>query len=218
MRTTKVQISQRSHAVWSVPLFFLLPRQYYTYTCYIQNFQTVANLWAGWFGCKPCNMAHMSHFMRKPVLFYAYATTKVQISLRICAVWSDLVVRCLNSFYIRNFEPLASFCGCAGRFVCLPWLKTPKTGFLVTRLIFFADELAGLDQCHKPFSAGKYQSQQYQSKTHTHKNMLVKSSDSFWQKLYEPRHEKTCLCHMPTTKVHISLHIHAALLFAAKIV
>ena len=27
--------------------------------------------------------------------------------------------------------------------------------------------------------------------------------------LYEPLHEKTCLCHMRTTKAQISLRIHA---------
>ena len=40
--------------------------------------------------------------------------------------------------------------------------------------------------------------------------------------MYEPRHEKTCFCHMQTTKVKISLRIHAVwsapLLFAAWIV
>ena len=40
-----------------------------------------------------------------------------------------------------------------------------------------------------------------------------------WSFTYEPRHEKTCLCHMRTTKVQISLRIHAVwsapLLFAA---
>ena len=30
---------------------------------------------------------------------------------------STFVVRCLDSFYIWYFKPLASFCGCAGRFV-----------------------------------------------------------------------------------------------------
>ena len=30
-----------------------------------------------------------------------------------------------------------------------------------------------------------------------------------WHVLYEPRREKTCLCHMQTTKVQISLHIRA---------
>ena len=47
-------------------------------------------------------------------------TTKVQISLRICAVWSaplfSLPKYNISSFYILNFKPLASFCGCAGRF------------------------------------------------------------------------------------------------------
>ena len=40
--------------------------------------------------------------------------------------------------------------------------------------------------------------------------------------LYEPRHEKTCFCHMRTTKTQISLRIHAVwsapLFFAARIV
>ena len=30
---------------------------------------------------------------------------------------------------------------------------------------------------------------------------------------FEPCHEKTCLCHMQTTKAHISLHIHTVSAF-----
>ena len=39
-----------------------------------------------------------------------------------------------SSFYTRNFNPLPSFCDCAGRFE-----STPKTGFLVTRLKYYND-------------------------------------------------------------------------------
>ena len=44
-------------------------------------------------------------------------TSKVQISLRICAVWSaPLLFAACSSFYIRNFMPLGSLCSWAGRF------------------------------------------------------------------------------------------------------
>ena len=46
--------------------------------------------------------------MRKPVCHMG--TTKAQISLRIPAQYNT------SSFYIRNFKPLPSFCGCAGWF------------------------------------------------------------------------------------------------------
>ena len=49
---------------------------------------------------------NMSHVMRKPV--YAICD---QHSLS-----STFVVRCLDSIIIRNFKPLASFCGSAGWF------------------------------------------------------------------------------------------------------
>ena len=52
---------------------------------------------------------------------------------------STFVVRCLDSiiflFYIRNFKHLASCCGCAGQFESY-LVANPKTGFLVTRLIY----------------------------------------------------------------------------------
>ena len=49
-------------------------------------------------------------------------TTKAQICLRIHTVWSASLLSLprlykTSSFYIRNFKPLPSFCGCAGRFV-----------------------------------------------------------------------------------------------------
>ena len=48
-------------------------------------------------------------------------TTKTQISLRIRTVWSAPLLSLprwynIASFCTRNFKPLASFCGCAGRF------------------------------------------------------------------------------------------------------
>ena len=58
---------------------------------------------------------HMSRAMRKCVLCHM-RTTKAQISLI-----SAFVVHCLDSnisrFYSRTFITVASFCGCAGRFV-----------------------------------------------------------------------------------------------------
>ena len=47
----------------------------------------------------------MSHIMRKPV----YAICEQQRCTSACT-------SAQSSFYIRNFKPLASFCGCAGRF------------------------------------------------------------------------------------------------------
>ena len=77
-------------------------------------------------------------------------TTKVQISLRIRAVWSSahprspisaFIVRCLDSIIplvsISNISSryLASVAAQAG--LCLTWSGTPKTGFLVTRLNWY---------------------------------------------------------------------------------
>ena len=57
-------------------------------------------------------------------LFYAYANNKgADQPVHPHSLISTFVVRCLDSiyntssFYIRNFKTLASFCGCAGRFV-----------------------------------------------------------------------------------------------------
>ena len=62
----------------------------------------------------------MSHVMRKPALCLM-RTTNAQISLRIRAVWSATSLLLAkeyitSNFYIRNFKPLPSFCGWAGRF------------------------------------------------------------------------------------------------------
>ena len=66
-------------------------------------------------------MIHVSRAMRKYVLCHMQ-TTKAQISLRIRAVWSAPCCSLLREynisrFYSQNFKTLASFCGCAGRFV-----------------------------------------------------------------------------------------------------
>ena len=62
----------------------------------------------------------MSHVMKKPI----YATCEQQRRRLACAsAQSDEHLCCslpglynISSFYIRNSKPLASFCGCAGRF------------------------------------------------------------------------------------------------------
>ena len=41
----------------------------------------------------------------------------------------------ISCFYIWNLKPLAAHDG-----LCLPWSKTPKTGFLVTRLIYWNEK------------------------------------------------------------------------------
>ena len=67
-----------------------------------------------------CKHIHTSRTMRKRVLCHM-RTTKAQISLRIRVVWSAPLLFAaqynISTFYSRNFKNLASFCGCAGRFV-----------------------------------------------------------------------------------------------------
>ena len=41
------------------------------------------------------------------------------------------------------------------------------------------------------------------------KDVSLYETDTSFFSLIEPRHEKTCLCHMPTTKAQISLRICA---------
>ena len=55
-------------------------------------------------------------------------TTKVHISLRIRTVWSAPLLYNISSFCIRNFKPLASFCGCPGRFESY-LVENPKDRF-----------------------------------------------------------------------------------------
>ena len=79
--------------------------------------------------------SNMSHVMRTPVL----AICEQQRRRSACAsAQSDQRLCCslprqynTSSFYIRNFKHLPSFCR-----LSLPWSQTPKTGFLVTRLIY----------------------------------------------------------------------------------
>ena len=66
---------------------------------------------------------YVSQAMKKCVLCHM-GTTKAQISLRIRAVWSapllfaaKIVRYNISRFYSQNFKTLASFCGCAGRFL-----------------------------------------------------------------------------------------------------
>ena len=79
-------------------------------------------------GCKASNQTHslihsylyMSRIMRKPI----YAICEQQRRRSTCAsAQSDQRLCCSlpryynsSSFYIQNFKPLASVCGCAGRF------------------------------------------------------------------------------------------------------
>ena len=65
----------------------------------------------------PTFTCHMSRAMRKCVLFNV-RTTKAQISLRDQRLCCSLLRQYnISRFYSRNFKSLASFCGCAGRFV-----------------------------------------------------------------------------------------------------
>ena len=77
----------------------------------------------------------LSRVMRKCVLFNM-RTTKAQISLRICAVWSAPLLFTeynISRFYSRNFKTLASFCGCAGWFV-FDLVGNSQTCFVVSWL------------------------------------------------------------------------------------
>ena len=64
---------------------------------------------------------HMSHVMRKPVLTICEqqrcrsACASTQSDQRLCCSLPEYYNT--SSFYIRNFKPLPSFCGCAGQFV-----------------------------------------------------------------------------------------------------
>ena len=63
------------------------------------------------------SLKYMSQAMRKCVLYHM-RTTKYPRSLISTFVVRSLDSIYLYSFYIWNFKPLASFCGCSGRFVC----------------------------------------------------------------------------------------------------
>ena len=79
----------------------------------------------------------MSHVMRKLI----YAICEQQRRSSACAsAQSDQHLCCsLPSFYTRNFKLIAGFCGCACRFESY-LVENPKTGFLVTRLIYGCGE------------------------------------------------------------------------------
>ena len=79
----------------------------------------------------------MSRIVRKPG-FFAYAKTKAQISFGVTAklisafVFATWIVQFV--FFLNpKFQVLACFCDHAG--LCQTWSETPKTGFLVSRLI-----------------------------------------------------------------------------------
>ena len=69
--------------------------------------------------CRHTRRVHMSHVMRKPA--YAICDQQRRRSASASAQSDQhLFVRCLDNislrFYLRNFKPLPSFCGCTGRF------------------------------------------------------------------------------------------------------
>ena len=95
--------------------------------------------WSEFFGSLQCIWWHLSHVMRKPV----YATCEQQRRRSAYAsVQSDQRLCCslpiyynTSSFYMQIPSLyLASVVAQAG--LSLPWSQTPKTGFLVTRLIY----------------------------------------------------------------------------------
>ena len=80
----------------------------------------------------------LSHIMRKPVLPYANNKGADQPA-HLRNLISAFVIRCLDSIISLvsilaiSWLSLASLAAQAG--LCLTWSETPKTGFLVTRLI-----------------------------------------------------------------------------------
>ena len=80
------------------------------------------------------NVYHLSHVMRKPV--YAICHSKQSDQRLYCSLlrWYNTSS---SKSEISNFY-LASVAAQAG--LCLTWSQTPKTGFLVTRLILYNQE------------------------------------------------------------------------------
>ena len=95
---------------------------------------------------------HLSHVMRKPI----YATCEQQSCWSACAsAQSDQHLLCslprlynISSFYIWNFKPLASFCGCAGWFESY-LVENPEDRF--------SRDMAHFNYCSKPNTDSNYQ-------------------------------------------------------------
>ena len=118
----------------------------------------------------------MSHVMGKPVI----AVCEQQMGRSACAS----AQKNTSSFFIRNFKPLASLSGCAGRFLSY-LVANPEDRF------------------------SRDEAQIVVMKTVPFRKAIFKYLANFWalclsyyHRLYEPRHEKTCLCdqvrHKPT--------------------
>ena len=99
---------------------------------------------------RSCDILYMSQAMRKPV----YAICEQQRRRSVCAsAQSDqhLCCRCLNSIIplvsISKISSiyLASVAEQAG--LSLTWSKTPKTGFLMTKLIYIHVYVVSLKSC-----------------------------------------------------------------------
>ena len=99
----------------------------------------------------------MSHIMRKPVLPYANNKSADQPA-HPCSLISAFVVRCLDSIIPSvSISKISSFylvpvTGQTG--LSLTWSKTPKTGFLVTRLKYTVPVQWNLQQTTVNFSLG----------------------------------------------------------------
>ena len=131
----------------------------------------------------------MSHVMWKPVL----AICEQQRCRSACAsAQSDQHLCCslprqydISSFYIWNFKPLASCCGCAGRFESYV-VENPKTGFLATRLKYGRVSRAMYDvQRNEPRHKKTCLATRLKHGRVTRAMYDVQRN--------EPRHEKTCL-------------------------
>ena len=118
----------------------LLLRQYDMYTCYIQSFKILASF-CSWAGCFESYMVEnllrhifvwcgsISQFLIMNIVsnVYKWATSwenlfMLYVNNKGTSAWSDQCLCCslprynTSSLCIRNFKPLLSFCGCAGRF------------------------------------------------------------------------------------------------------
>ena len=89
---------------------------------------------------RPGSIIILSHVMRKPAFAICEqqrrrsACAFAQSDQRIC--YSLLRQDTTSSFYIQNFKPLACLYAVQAG-LSLTWSQTPKTGFLVTRLMLW---------------------------------------------------------------------------------
>ena len=104
-------------------------------------------------------------------------TTKAQISLCVRAVWSAALLFAdrqynASSFYIRNFKPLSSFCGCAGRF------ESTLVANPVTRLMSKRNNENTTRECHNQRPQPSPGTKMKSSKPWNHKTLTSTATNS----------------------------------------